>query len=157
MELTLMESFGRFPHLRLPRLRKQCYLYKKVGTNLDGIFGKVSHRGSESSAIYIRYMWKLELTLMESLEGCRACAWRGLKSSVTYVQNLELTLMEYLGRLPRLRLARPPRGRSSLLEWPLARLRNQCPLYVKAGTNLWKVAAPAHVEAQEAVPSICES
>jgi hypothetical protein len=54
---------------------------------------------------------------MESLDGCRACAWRGLKSSATYEQNLELTLMESLGRLPRLRLARPPRGRSSLLEW----------------------------------------
>jgi hypothetical protein len=54
--------------------------------------------------------------------------------------------MESLGRLPRLRLAR---------------LRKQCHLYVKAGTNLdgifRKVAAPALVEAKEAVPSMCEN
>jgi hypothetical protein len=54
--------------------------------------------------------------------------------------------MESLGRLPRLRLAR---------------LRKQCHLCVKTVTNLdgifRKVAAPAPVEDQKAVPSMCEN
>ncbi len=87
-----MESLGRLPRLRLARLRKQCHLCVKSGTNLDGIFRKVAAPApveAQKAALSICESW-------ESLEGCRACAWRGLKSSATYEQNLEITLMESL-------------------------------------------------------------